>query len=307
MARCLVIGANGFLGSRLTDALADHGHDVTAFDRFSRGTRAFASPDVVAIEGDFLNTSDLAAAVDEQDFVFHFLSTTTPATAESDPTIDLRTNVGQSVELLALCSQAGVHRFFYASSGGAIYGSQPTDTFAETASATPVSPYGIGKLAVERYLDYYATTAGLPSVALRISNPYGANPNPSKRQGVIPITLNRILRGEPAQQIGDGSMIRDYIHVDDVVHRILRLVDAAPRHRTYNLGSGRGHSVADVFATIRQVVGHDFPVDTLPKPPTFVDHVVLDVTRFVDEFGPGDADLSLAEGIARTWREMASS
>jgi len=305
MARCLVIGANGFLGSRLTDALVAAGHRVTAFDRFSRGTRAFSSADLTVVPGDFLSVADLAAAVEGQDDVFHFLSTTTPATVDGDPTIDLRTNVAQSVELLALCARAGIRRLFYASSGGAIYGPRPGASFVEDAPVAPISPYGIGKLAVERYIDYYAATAGLSAVSLRISNPYGTNPNPSKRQGVIPITLNRILRSEPVVRLGDGSMVRDYIHVDDLVRRILRMVDADPRHRVYNLGSGRGTSVAEVLETVRTVVGREFPVRTAPKPATFVDHVVLDVSRYVEEFGADD-DLSLTEGIARTWREMTA-
>lgn len=306
MARCLVIGANGFLGSRLTDALVAAGHRVTAFDRFSRGTRAFSSTDLTVVPGDFLSVADLAAVVEGQDDVFHFLSTTTPATVDGDPTIDLRTNVAQSVELLALCARAGIRRLFYASSGGAIYGPRLGASFVEDAPVAPISPYGIGKLAVERYIDYYAATAGLSAVSLRISNPYGTNPNPSKRQGVIPITLNRILRSEPVVRLGDGSMVRDYIHVDDLVRRILRMVDADPRHRVYNLGSGRGTSVAEVLETVRTVVGRDFPVRTAPKPATFVDHVVLDVSRYVEEFGTDD-DLSLAEGITRTWREMTTA
>ncbi|SDP06208.1 UDP-glucose 4-epimerase [Microbacterium sp. ru370.1] len=306
MLRCLVIGANGFLGSRLTDALAAAGHLVTAFDRFSRGTRAFSARDLVVVPGDFLSVSDLASAVEGQDLVFHFLSTTTPATADADPTMDLRTNVGQSVELLALCARANVRRFFYASSGGAIYGPRTERLLNEDAPLTPLSPYGIGKLTVERYIDYYAATAGLSAVALRISNPYGANPNPSKRQGIIPITLNRILRSEPVIQMGDGSMVRDYIHVDDLVRRIMRMVDAEPRHRAYNLGTGRGSSVAEVLAVVRSVVGRDFATRVLPQPATFVDHSVLDVSRFVAEFGADD-DLTLTEGIARTWREMTAS
>ncbi len=305
MARCLVIGANGFLGARLSDALARAGHDVTGFDRFSRGIHAFSSPDIAVVAGDFLNSADLAAALEGQDYVFHFLSTTTPATADSEPTVDLRTNVSQSVELLSLCVAAGVRRVFYASSGGAIYGPQPRRVFAEDTTLAPVSPYGIGKLTVERYLDYYATTAGLDAVALRISNPYGPHANPAKRQGIIPLTLDRIRRGEPVVQVGDGSMVRDYIHVDDLVARILRMVETPPRHRAYNLGSGHGHSVAEVFAAIRTAVGHDFEITVVPKPATFVDHVVLDVSRFLAEYG-GDDDQTLIEGIAHTWKEMAT-
>lgn len=303
MARCLVIGANGFLGSRLADGLAAAGHEVTGFDRYSRGIRTFASAAIIAVTGDFLAARDVAAAVAGVDYVFHFLSTTTPASADRAPTIDLRTNVAASVDLLSLCAEAGVRRVFFASSGGAIYGPQSRGTFAEDAPLLPISPYGIGKLTIERYLDYYAVTAGLDSVSLRISNPYGPRATPAKGQGIIPITLDRIRRGEPAVRVGDGSMVRDYIHVDDLVARILRMVDRPPEHRAYNLGSGIGHSVSDVFAAIRDVIGRDFEILEAPQPATFVDHVVLDVERFRHEYGP-DRDLSLAEGIADTWTRM---
>ncbi len=305
MARCLVIGANGFLGSRLADALSAAGHDVTGFDRFRDGIHTYTSADVVPVAGDFLDPDDVAAAVSGHEYVFHFLSTTTPASADREPTVDLRTNVSASVKLLSLCAAAGVRRVFFASSGGAIYGPQARRTFDEDAPLRPVSPYGIGKLTIERYLDYYATTAGLESVALRISNPYGPRARPATGQGIIPITLERIRRGEPAVQVGDGSMIRDYIHVDDLVGRILRMVDHAPRHRAYNLGSGLGHSVADVFAAIRTVVGHDFAITRAPQPATFVDHVVLEVGRFRNEYGT-DRDRTLAEGIADTWTRMTT-
>lgn len=305
MARCLVIGANGFLGSRLADALSAAGHDVTGFDRFRGGARAFTSPEVVAVPGDFLDSDDVAAVVPGHEYVFHFLSTTTPASADRAPTVDLRTNVSASVDLLAVCARAGVRRVFFASSGGAIYGPQGRHRFGEDAPLLPVSPYGIGKLTIERYLDYYAATAGLDSVALRISNPYGPRARPTTGQGIIPVTLERLRRGEPAVQVGDGSMVRDYLHVDDLVARILRMVDRPPRHRAYNLGSGHGHSVAEVFAAIRAAIGQDFEVVRAPQPATFVDHVVLDVGRFRDEYGT-DRDRTLAEGIADTWTRMTA-
>ena len=305
MARCLVIGANGFLGSRVVDGLAAAGHDVTGFDRYSTGTRAFEAAGAVAVTGDFLSPSDVAAAVADAEYVFHFLSTTTPASADRAPTVDLRTNVSATVELLSLCAEAGVRRVFFASSGGAIYGPQARRVFAEDAPLLPLSPYGIGKLTIERSLDYYATTAGLDSVSLRISNPYGPRATPAKGQGIIPITLDRIRRGEPAVQVGDGSMVRDYLHVDDLVARIMRMVERAPQHRAYNLGSGRGHSVAEVLAAVREVVGHDFDVLRVPQPATFVDHVVLDVSRFRAEYG-SDRDLTLIEGIADTWTRMTT-
>jgi UDP-glucose 4-epimerase len=113
----LVIGANGFLGSHLVDALAAQGRRVRAFDRFSQAEPSFDARDVEIQRGDFLSRSDLGEALRGARDVFHFLSTSTPATAEGDPTLDLRTNVAQTVELLGLAADAGVKRFFFASTG----------------------------------------------------------------------------------------------------------------------------------------------------------------------------------------------
>ncbi|HEV7741954.1 MAG TPA: NAD-dependent epimerase/dehydratase family protein, partial [Pseudolysinimonas sp.] len=154
MAKVLVIGANGFIGSHVVDALVAAGHEVSAFDRFRTADTVFTSA-VNMIAGDFLSRSDLEAAVAGQDYVFHLLSTTTPATSEGDPTLDVRTNVAQTVELLEACVAAGVAHFYYGSTGGAIYGSQGKSEYAETDRALPVSPYGIGKLTVEHYLHYF--------------------------------------------------------------------------------------------------------------------------------------------------------
>ena len=194
MAKALVIGANGFIGSHLVDGLAAAGHEVTAFDRFSSGAPTFGRDAATVRVADFLNRGDLESAVAGQDLVFHFLSTTTPATAESDPTLDIRTNLVQSVELLDACAAAGVRHFYFASTGGAIYGPQGFDSYAEVDRTLPISPYAIGKLAIEQYLGYFGATRGLTSTVFRISNPYGPRQHPQKKQGLIPIALRQILR-----------------------------------------------------------------------------------------------------------------
>ena len=303
MARVLVIGANGFIGSHLVDALSARGHEVSAFDRYRSDAPLFDATSVRVVVGDFLNRADLERAVAGQDIVFHFLSTTTPATAEGDPTIDLRTNVAQTVELLQACVSASVGRFVFASTGGAIYGSQHGEVFSERDRAMPVSPYAIGKLAIENYLSYFRTKHGLASTVFRISNPYGGRQKPNRVQGLIPIALRRIMHDQAVVRLGDGGMVRDYIYVQDLVAMLARTVGAAPRHAVYNLGSGRGHSVNDVFAALRAVTGVDFAIDAQPKPPTFVERVVLSTHRFSEEFGAVEPT-ELVEGIRLTYDEL---
>jgi UDP-glucose 4-epimerase len=303
VADCLVIGGNGFIGSHVVDSLVDRGHSVTVFDRHRQGPPRFAGGPVRVISGDFLNTADVRNALRGQEVVLHLLSTTDPATAEGDPTIDIRTNITSSVQLFSACVDAGVSRVYYASSGGAIYGDQDQQVFREIDVTLPVSPYAIGKQAIESYLRYFQRTHGLESTTFRISNPYGPRQNPLKRQGVIPIFLRRVAEGAPLTVFGDGSMIRDYLYVGDLAEMIAEVVTVGAREHLYNLGSGVGTSISEVVGTIREVTGRDTAVEHLPRPATFVDHVVLSVERFEAEFATR-ATTSLPDGIRRTWEEM---
>lgn len=300
MSRCLVIGANGFIGSHVVDALASHGHEVTAFDRFSSGKTSFRALNVTRHAGDFLNHADLADALTNQQFVFHFLSTTTPVIADNEPTLDIRTNISQSVDLFQLCVNAAIERLYFASTGGAIYGDQGLSRYRETDLALPVSPYGIAKLTIEHYLRYFRAKHGLDSVSLRISNPYGTRQPPRKKQGLIPIALRQIALGEPVLRFGSGAMVRDFIYVEDVARIVAEMTGIDTEHDVYNLGSGRGNTVNNVLETIRKVTRQDFEIRQVPVPPTFVSEVVLDTTRINAEFSL-DPLISLEHGIESTW------
>ena len=302
MARCLIIGANGFIGSHLVDELGRRGHEVTAFDRFSTAP-IFDNASADQVVGDFQNRGEVAGALVGQDYVFHFLSTTTPASAEDDPTLDVRTNVASSIDLFSLCAEAGVSRVYFASTGGAIYGDQPNVVLDESAITQPISPYAIGKLAIEGYLRYFERKFGLKSVVFRISNPYGPRQHPNKPQGVIPIFLRNMSLGLPVVQFGDGSMVRDYLFVGDAIRMIANVVDADAAHSLYNIGSGQGTSVAEVLSVARAVTGFEPEVVAQPIPATFVASSVLDTGRYRSEFG-SDQLVSLREGIERTWVGM---
>lgn len=300
--RALIVGANGFIGSHLVDELAGKGFEVTAFDRFSSGKASFEA-DVRRFKGDFLNNDDLREAVEGQQLLFHFLSTSTPATAERDPTFDVRTNLQQTLELMQIAVNAGVEHVYFASTGGAIYGDSGRLRYAESDPALPVSPYAIGKLSIERYLQYFELRFGIRTTALRISNPFGTRQHVDRKQGLIPIVLRQIALGLPVTQLGDGSMIRDYVYVDDLVEMLAPMVLQGSREPVYNLGSGEGRSVTSVLATIREVTGRDFDVQIAPKPATYVDSITLDTSRYTQEFGaPVLTDFKT--GVESTWEEV---
>lgn len=303
MSDVLVIGGNGFIGAHLVALLVAEGFSVTVFDRFSNGLPTYAAPTVRAVAGDFLNRGDVRRAVAGHRLVVHMLSTTTPATAGDDPTVDLRTNVIPTIELLEDCVDAGVDHVYFASTGGAIYGGAQTGVVAEDAPTLPVSPYAIGKLAIENSLRYFQSVHGLASTSMRISNPYGPGQRGRRGQGLIPIAIRAVLAGEPVVRFGDGSMVRDYIYVDDLVEMMLRLIRSTPSHPVYNLGSGIGATVSDVLSLIERVVGRGFAVERRDTPPTFVQRIVLDPSRFRHEFGEVPVTV-LEEGIRRTLDDL---
>lgn len=302
MADCLVIGGNGFLGSLLVDALAAAGHDVAVFDRFSSDP-AWTADGVRILRGDFSGADAVARAVDGRDAVFHFLSTTTPASADADPERDLVGNLAPTVAMLEAAVRGGVGKVYFASTGGAIYGDQQVERFGEEVVPAPVSPYAIGKLAIEGYLRYFRRKHGLDSVAFRISNPYGPRQRPDRGQGVIPTFLSHIAVGRPLTVLGDGSMVRDYVYADDVARMIAATVGRPTRSQVYNIGSGTGTSIAELVDLVGEVTGARVEVERAPMPATFVERVVLDVSRFSDEFGTGDL-VPLRDGLAATWRAI---
>lgn len=296
--RSLVIGANGFLGSSLTDELVRRGHDVTAFDRFSRPAQLPEGVRVLA--GDFLDAAAVASAVEGQHHVFHFLSTTTPASADGDPVRDARENVLPSIHLLEACVRAGVGKVYFASTGGSIYGDQGAEPVSENTLPRPVSPYAIGKLAIEGYLAYFSRKHSLASASYRISNPYGPRQVPHGGHGVIPTFLRHVSEGTPVRVFGDGTSVRDYVYVDDAVRMIANTVGVATRHPVYNIGSGVGTSLTELLQVMGRVTGVDPVIEYAQEPPTFVHRSVLDTARYREEFGDGEVR-DLQAGIAQTW------
>lgn len=301
MARCLVLGGNGFIGSHLIESLTRKGHQVKAFDRFGTADIKFEQTESIEVlAGDFLNRNDLNSALKDVEYVFHFISTTTPASAENDPLIDIETNIRMSVELFQECTAAGIKKVIFASTGGAIYGDTNShEPISEDQIPLPVSPYAIGKLTIEHYLRYFEKKFGLKSVIYRISNPYGDRQSLASRQGVIPIFLQHISKNEPIIVLGDGSMIRDYVYIEDVANMVASSFETS-QNSLYNLGSGQGVSLNELIEVIKRVTGQEIQIDHQPKPPTFVQSVVLDNSRFKNEFNLAPT-ISLEDGVRKTW------
>jgi UDP-glucose 4-epimerase len=296
--RALVIGGSGFIGSHLVDALLEQGKKVRVFDRAPERFRATPAG-VEFVQGEFGDSATLAEALADVDQVFHLVSTTVPATSNLDPVADIQGNLINTVRLLELMRGAGVKRLVFLSSGGTVYGIPMTDPVTEDHPLRPISSYGIVKVAIENYLLMEQHLHGLSPLILRASNPYGPRQGHGGVQGVIGTFLWKIAQGEPVQIWGDGSVVRDFIHVRDMA-ALCSIASDTELTGSFNAGSGRGHSINDIIGTITNVVGRDVKPVHKPGRGFDVPRVVLDISAIRQATGWSPC-LTLEEGIVETW------
>lgn len=255
--KCLVLGGGGFIGSNICIGLLDAGHEVAVFEKEGRSKenlRNFESR-IRWMEGDFLNPEDLQSAVGGMDVVFHLISSTLPKGSNESPVYDITSNVVPTINLLDAARNAGVRKVIFFSSGGTVYGIPETIPIPENHPTTPICAYGIHKLMIEKYLSLYHRLYGLDYSILRVSNPYGERQRPTGSQGAVTVFVYKALKGEHIEIWGDGSVVRDYLHISDVVRAAVKAMNVSTDNRIFNIGSGRGLSLNEVIGTIGQTLG----------------------------------------------------
>jgi UDP-glucose 4-epimerase len=301
--RSLVLGGGGFLGGHLVEALQDTGL-VRVFDRSPRrSTAASIAPDTEWFEGDFGNRGDVAAALDGCDVVFHLVATTLPRASNEDPVHDLESNLLPTIRFLDLALERGVKKVVFASSGGTVYGNPQVLPVAESHPTQPLCSYGIHKLAIEHYLHLYHSLHGLAYCVLRLANPFGERQRSDASQGAVAVFLDLALRGEVVTVWGDGSAVRDYVYVADVV-RALSLAATYPSPTgVFNIGSGQGHSVNELLTAIEELIERRVARRYLPARRFDVPANVLDTTLAARALG-WQPSVSFRNGLARTMESL---
>ena len=302
MAEIVVVGGTGFIGAAVALQLVNDGHAVRVYSRSrTRFDQTFGAHSTIEhVAGELSDPEATSAAVAGAEHVLHFASTTNPAASVDAARDDVMSNVLDSLTLFDACVAASIRRLTFASTGGAIYGHYPGRPLHEDDATMPVSPYAIGKLATEGHLRYYHARHGLQSLALRISNPYGPRQNAASGQGVIAAFMDAAREGNPVTVFGDGGMVRDYLHIDDAARMIARTVSVDAPHAIVNVGSGVGHSVAEVLSLVERATGRSIPTDRRPARPSDVPVVVLDTERYAAAYGSSPTT-TLADGIANVW------
>jgi UDP-glucose 4-epimerase len=300
-----VTGGAGFIGSNLCRALLERGIRVRVLDDFSTGRRRNlegVEEDVEIVEGDLRDLRAVSSAVAGTSVVFHEAAIPSVARSIADPVASNEVNVTGTLNVLLAARDAGVERVVFASSA-AVYGNSEVLPLHEGLPTRPVSPYGVTKLAGERYLEAFTRTWGTPTVALRYLNVFGPRQNPrSQYASAIPTFISRTLRGEPVTIYGDGEQARDFVYVGDIVRANVLAAEApeAALGRTFNIGCGRRHTVNELIATIGSLVPGEHPpaVHAEPRPGEIRDSW-SDITMARDVLGFEPAD-TFESGLERT-------
>jgi UDP-glucose 4-epimerase len=306
----LVLGGNGFIGRHVVAEFVATGHDVRVFDRprQNRMLEPWMQSGVEWHTGDFLNKADLLRALEGISTVVHLISMTVPQNSFENPVHDVETNLIGTLRLLAAMKEKGVRRILYISSGGAVYGSPVYLPIDENHPTNPIVPYGICKLAIEKYLLMYAHTEELQAICLRVSNPYGPGQRIEKAQGVLTALLHKTLSGLPLEIWGNGEVRRDFLYVQDVAKAFVlafQYLENGGSKRIFNIGAGQSWSINQLLKIIYEVTGREPNVTREPSRCFDTPENILSPALARAEFG-WEPQISIRQGMEQTINWLAN-
>jgi UDP-glucose 4-epimerase len=294
-SRVLVTGGAGFIGRRVVAALLADGHEVTVAD-----LRTFPDNEVRSVIGDLCQAETVAQAVRPgTDVIIHLAAVTSVLKSVEDPVSTHRLNVDATARLLERARETETPAFLLASTN-AVAGNVGSAVMTEDVPLRPLTPYGATKAAAEMLLGAYTNCYGIKGAALRFSNVYG--PGMAEKDSFIPRLMRAARDGEGVQVRGDGSMLRDVVHVDDVVQGIFTAWNAGHTGPLI-LGSGQSVTVSDMVQTARRVTGKPIPVEHVPVGNGEMPAVVLDISA-IKALGYLPR-YDLQAGLATVWPDFA--
>ena len=302
--RCLLIGGSGFIGKHLTRKLIASGRSVTVLGRnipLEENRVAGGS----YIEGNFSNAVLIGKLVARHDEVIHLAYNSRPNTSFDAPMADLMENLPPALQLFEAAARCNV-KLLLVSSGGTVYGDAASIPITEDHPTHPISPYGVTKLALEKYATLYAITKGLKVIIVRPSNPYGEGQLPFIGQGFIATALGNAFRGNEITIFGKNGGVRDYIYIEDMVDGIVAVLDKGLLTHSYNIGSGIGISnlqLVDQFRLLFSEFGGEIHVRHMPERPFDVKINVLDCAKLHKLGWAPRVDIN--DGLRRTFNWLS--
>jgi UDP-glucose 4-epimerase len=299
--RVLLTGGAGFIGSHVAEALLERGHEVAVVDDLSSGKRANVPEGAVFYEADVRAGCGEVFAAFRPEALSHQAAQMDVRRSVREPDFDADVNVIGTVRLLQNCVRHDVSRVVFASTGGAVYGEQREFPAPEDHPQYPVSPYGVSKLAGERYLHYYHAQYGLSYRALRYANVYGPRQDPHGEAGVVAIFCGNLAAGRPSTVFGTGGQTRDYVHVHDVARANVLALEKESPSEAYNVGTGIETSVNQIYDLLRQASGKDLPPEYAPARPGEQSRSSVNPSLVARALG-WRPEVELAAGLEETFR-----
>ncbi|HEL1620235.1 TPA: NAD-dependent epimerase/dehydratase family protein [Streptococcus suis] len=299
----LILGAASFIGKNLTLNLIENKENhVTLVDKkkiFFEEISNLNLPNMSIIEHPLDQDSYLDNLLQGQDIVYHLVSSDVYPTSNQHITKDIEENVLFSLRLFDSCVRNNIKKVIFVSSGGAVYGKVANCPISEDTLTQPITSYGVQKVMIEQLLYVYHYAHGLDYRIIRLANPYGPYQRPNGVQGAVTSFTYKALKNEEIVVYGDGSVIRDYIYIDDAIKAIVTISDNDSRFRIFNLGSGKGTSVNEILKIIEDTLEVQLRVVYKEGRAADVPVNYLDMSRYNETFGqikPTD----LGEGIRKT-------
>lgn len=296
-----VYGANGFIGRGVVNELLARGCSVRAVSRrFATTERALGSGSLDLFEADLKDRFRMLSSLKGVETVIQLISTSSPGLGNLALIEDVQENIIPHITFIQDARDAGVKKFVFISSGGAVYGPDVVVPTPETAKTNPINSHGMTKLVIEKYLQMIARLGELNYSILRVSNPFGPGQMFRKGQGLIPAILERHRSGLPVQVFGDGGSERDYLYISDLVRAICSaaLLDGV-KNTTLNIGKGESRSIIDVLNVLETALGEPLKREFLPARETDVARSVLDIS-LARELLSWQPNVSFEEGIRKT-------
>jgi UDP-glucose 4-epimerase len=255
LAKILVTGGAGFIGSNVADRFIKDGHKVVIIDNLSTGVETNLNK-----KAKFYKVDIRSAVIDKiferekPEVLCHHAAQIDVRKSANDPIFDAEVNILGSLNLFNACVKRKVKKIIFASTGGAIYGEQDYFPADEKHPANPLSPYGVAKLTIEKYLHFYKEVYGTNFVALRYANVYGPRQNPFGEAGVVAIFTEKLLRSERAIINGDGKQTRDFVFVEDVVESNVLALKYS-KSAIFNIGTGIETDINHIFRVLKEKTG----------------------------------------------------
>ena len=250
--KILVTGGAGFIGSWVVDTLINKDFNVVVIDNLSSGSKENLNKKAKFYEIDIRdNKIDEIFQNEKIDYVFHLAAQINLRESIKNPVEDANINILGALNLLNNCVKHKIKKFIFSSTGGAIYGDDCKIPTSETEEEKPMSPYGVAKLAIEKYLEFYKKVYGLDYVSLRYSNVYGPRQNSKGEAGVVAIFIDKLLLGEQPIINGSGEQTRDYVYVKDVAEANILALKLSG---VFNVGTGKETEVNEIFRKIVNIM-----------------------------------------------------